>query len=89
MKLLLDTHIILWARLDPARLDVGVGAALEDPNNELWFSPVSVWEMLLLAQRGRIEVKGDEYKWAERMVGDIREAVLNRHVAAQSRRIEL
>ena len=89
MKLLLDTHIILWARLEPDRLHPRVAAALEEPNNELWFSPVSVWEMLLLAQRGRIEVKGDPYKWADRMVADMNEAVLNRHVAAQSRRADL
>jgi PIN domain nuclease of toxin-antitoxin system len=89
VKLLLDTHIILWARLEPDRLGGRVAAALEDTDNELWFSPVSVWEMLLLAQRGRIDVKGDVYKWVDRMVADMNEAVLNRHVAAQSRRVEV
>jgi PIN domain nuclease of toxin-antitoxin system len=89
VKLLLDTHVILWARLTPERLDRRVGDALENPDNELWFPPVSVWEMLLLAQRGRIQVNGDEYRWVDRMVADMNEAVFNRHVAAQSRRVEV
>lgn len=89
MRLLLDTHIVIWAQLDPTRVPQGVAAALEDTDNELWFSPVSVWEVLQLIQRGRIEVKGDVYNWANQAFEGMREAVLNRHVAVESRRIEL
>ena len=43
MKLLLDTHIWLWALLEPERLSPAVRAALQAEGNELWLSPVSVW----------------------------------------------
>lgn len=89
MKLLLDTHVIVWAQLAPNRIPPRVASALENVENELWFSPISVWEVLQLIQRGRIEIKGDVYKWTDQAFEGMREAVLNRHVAAQSRRIEL
>ncbi|MDX2021504.1 MAG: type II toxin-antitoxin system VapC family toxin [Deltaproteobacteria bacterium] len=89
MRLLLDTHIILWAQLDPDRIPARIGSALQNVENELWFSPISVWEVLQLIQRGRLEVKGDVYKWTDQVFDGLHEALLNRHVAVQSRRIEL
>ncbi len=89
MKLLLDTHILLWSQLDPEKLPPRAADAIEDGKNELWFSPVSLWEMLQLIQRGRLSVNGDPFKWVDQAVADMREAVLNTHVAAQSRRIEV
>ena len=56
MKLLLDTHIWLWALLEPELLAAPVRAALQAPENELWLSPVSVWEATMLAERGRVIV---------------------------------
>ena len=58
MKLLLDTHIWLWGLLDPDRLTPSVRRALQAPENELWLSPISVWEALILVERGRLTVKG-------------------------------
>ena len=54
MKLLLDTHIWLWSRGQPDRLTSSVVKALEDPENELWLSPISIWELVLLVETGRI-----------------------------------
>ena len=87
MKILLDTHILIWAQLTPDKIPAAAADALENMDNELWFSPVSVWEMIHLIQRGRLQVRGDLFKWVEDAVAGIHEAVLNRHVAAQSRRI--
>jgi PIN domain nuclease of toxin-antitoxin system len=56
MKLLLDTDIWLWALLDPDRLSPAVREALASTDNELWLSPISVWEANLLAERGRVRV---------------------------------
>ena len=50
MKLLLDTQIWLWLALEPERLRPEVAERLSDPKNELWLSPISVWEVLLLAR---------------------------------------
>ena len=45
MKYLLDTHIILWAALDVRKLSRKAKKILEDPDNILYFSPVSLWEI--------------------------------------------
>jgi PIN domain nuclease of toxin-antitoxin system len=45
MKLLLDTHLTLWAFLSTARLPAGARRLLESPDNELVFSTVSLWEV--------------------------------------------
>ncbi len=91
MKLLLDTHIFLWALLEPERLSQPVADALEDADNELWLSPVSLWESLLLAEKGRVVLEPDPESWLRtkvRAVG-VRSAPLNTDVAYASRRLAL
>ena len=45
MKLLLDTQLLLWAAGDPSRLSAVARALIEGPDNELFFSAVSLWEI--------------------------------------------
>ena len=47
MKLLLDTHLLLWAATQPQRLSADVQALCNDPDNELYFSAVSIWEVAI------------------------------------------
>lgn len=91
MKLLLDTHIWLWAQLEPQKLGKRLQAKLRDPKSELWLSPISVWEFLLLAERGRIAVKGKPEAWVELAFqrSPLREAPLNNAVAHSSRSIQM
>lgn len=91
MKLLLDTHIWIWGLLEPDRLAPTVRAALQAPGNELWLSPVSVWEALLLAERGRIAITSSPAEWVQRMVQAIprREAALTHDIAVMSRQVSL
>lgn len=91
MRLLLDTHIWIWALLDPARLSADVRSALESPDNEIWLSPISVWEALVLAERGRLAVPGDVQAWIRQMVSAVprREATLTHEVAMASRQLAL
>ena len=76
---------------DPDRLPHRVIHELRDDENELWFSSISVWEILLLSEKNRIILHGDRIK----AVRDIflrvpfREAPLNREVAIQSRLVAL
>jgi PIN domain nuclease of toxin-antitoxin system len=56
VNVLLDTHIWLWALLEPRRIRRRLASMLEDPANQLWLSPISVWKATVLAQCGRIEV---------------------------------
>jgi PIN domain nuclease of toxin-antitoxin system len=63
VKLLLDTHIWLWSTLQPQRLTPRVDKALADPENELWLSPVSVGELIVLLRKGRIKLPKDVAVW--------------------------
>ena len=53
MNLLLDTHILLWAAYEPARLSADARAMLTDPNNTLHFSVASLWEIAIKSALGR------------------------------------
>ena len=53
MNLLLDTHILLWAAYEPARLSADARAMLTDPNNTLHFSVASLWEVAIKSALGR------------------------------------
>lgn len=90
MRLLLDTHIWLWSLLDPNRLSRRVSRGLESASNELWLSPISVWETLLLAERERIQLQFDATRWLEVVLRDfpLRDATLTREVAVASRSID-
>lgn len=81
MKLLLDTHIWVWSKLEPKRLGRRATEELSKSSNELWLSPVSVWETLVLMQKGRIRVQ-DPYAWVDRAADQLREAPLTREIVS-------
>jgi PIN domain nuclease of toxin-antitoxin system len=91
VKLLLDTHIWLWSQLEPARLCSRVRRELSDSTNEIWLSPVSVWEALLLAEAGRVRLQDAPAVWVERTLraAPVREAGLTHAVAIESRNVRL
>jgi PIN domain nuclease of toxin-antitoxin system len=57
MNLLLDTHTFIWWDSDPGQLSAPALAALRDPANSVWFSVVSVWEMVIKAQLGKLTLR--------------------------------
>lgn len=63
MKLLLDTHIWLWSLGEPHRLSRRVTKALDDRQNELWLSPISIWEAFLLFRKKRVQISPDFTTW--------------------------
>ena len=91
MNLLLDTHVWLWSLLEPERLRSETIEALRDGGNRLHLSPISVWEAVLLAQRGRLEVPGDPAAWVARVLAEVPifEAPLTFEVALDSRAVAL
>ena len=60
---LLDTHVWLWSLLDSARLSTKAQDVLSDPEAALHLSSVSLWESLLLAERGRIVLEPGPTAW--------------------------
>ncbi len=84
MKILLDTHIWLWIQDDPGKIRANLWRTLIDPENELWLSPVSTWEALVLASKGRIQLQGEMADWVERNTAPFREAPLTHEVALRA-----
>lgn len=53
MKLLLDTHVLLWAAGTPDKLSPRARTLLDDPDHELVFSAASIWEITIKRSLGR------------------------------------
>ena len=53
MKLLLDTHLLLWAAGQPDKLSAAALALIEAPENQLLFSAASLWEIAIKVGLGR------------------------------------
>jgi PIN domain nuclease of toxin-antitoxin system len=89
LKLLLDTHIWFWSVAEPHRLGRRASAALRRAANELWISPLSAWELLLLAERGRVRIGHEPRRWIPKTLAQIpaQEAVVTVEVAIRSREI--
>ena len=83
MKLLLDTHIWVWSSSQPHRLSTRVTRELDNPENEIWLSAVSVWELRLLHDKGRVRLIPDAVSWIDDNLARlrIREAPLTFEVA--------
>jgi PIN domain nuclease of toxin-antitoxin system len=72
LKLLLDTHIWLWSALDPQRIGRRVEQVLTDSENELWLSPISIGELIVLLRKKRIELPQDIGAWVATTMIDLR-----------------
>ena len=59
MNLLLDTQILLWSLNEPARLPASARATIEEPGNEIWVSSISLWEVAIKTQLGKLKVSGN------------------------------
>jgi PIN domain nuclease of toxin-antitoxin system len=91
MKLLLDTHIWIWNELEPWRLTSAVQLELASTHNELFLSPVSVWELVLLVEKKKIMIAADFAEWVNASFHDlqIQEAPFTFAVAYELRYTQL
>jgi PIN domain nuclease of toxin-antitoxin system len=91
MKYLLDTHIWLWSLLQSERLDENITQVLENEDNELFISPITIWETMILAEKGRIELSPSAKEWIMEALkrSPVKEAKLSHTIAIRSRDIEL
>ena len=88
---LLDTHVWFWYLVGAAHLSEELRATIDVEQEGCWLSPVSVWELGMLAKRGRVRIHGDFRQWVvgahERF--PLKEAALNLEVALTSQEIDL
>ncbi len=59
MKLLLDTHVLLWAAAEPGRLSLAARRLINDSRNELIFSAANLWEIAIKRGLGRNDFQVD------------------------------
>jgi PIN domain nuclease of toxin-antitoxin system len=59
LRLLIDTHLLLWAAGQSARLSPQARSLIGDPENELLFSAASLWEIAIKAGLGRADFRVD------------------------------
>ena len=91
MKLLLDTHIWLWYLLADDRLSGELKSLIANPTTELWLSPISIWETVILAEKRRISLQPNTSEWINLSLQKLEtcEAMLNHEIAILSREIAL
>ena len=91
MNLLLDTHIWLWAVGDSRRLGRNTTRHLNSGANQVWLSPVSVWEFINLCRKGRFRGMRDPYPWIEDALDKwpVREAPFTFEIGLEAGRFEL
>lgn len=74
----------LWSALQPSRISRRVAKELSDQENELWLSPISVWELTFLHRKGRAKTPQDIPAWVASSMGELRltEAPLTIEIAS-------
>ncbi len=69
MKLLVDTHVFLWATRDQARMPARFIRAMSDPAHAVWLSAVSVWEVRIKEEAGKLSLSLPVDRLAEVFLG--------------------
>lgn len=84
MKLLLDTHLLLWAAEGIRRIPRGARPLLSDPGNELLFSAASLWEIAIKSTLKRSDFEVDARTLLRGLLdnGYIELPILSKHVVA-------
>ncbi|MDM8564553.1 type II toxin-antitoxin system VapC family toxin [Candidatus Halobeggiatoa sp. HSG11] len=92
MKFLLDTHIWIWSLLEPAKLKPKMIEVLQNSQNELFISSISIWETLILAEKQRIKLDNPSaQEWVQEALrkSQVQEVPLSNAIALKSRLIVL
>jgi PIN domain nuclease of toxin-antitoxin system len=58
MKYLVDTHILLWSFIEPEKLSENVKVILLDEDNEIYYSPINLWEISIKYSLKKLDLKG-------------------------------
>jgi PIN domain nuclease of toxin-antitoxin system len=72
MRFLLDTHIWLWAALEPHKLTSEVHRLLNSPGTDLFLSPINLWEVSVLIEKKRFTLKEDFALWVQKSASDLK-----------------
>lgn len=83
MRLLLDTHILLWALDTPDRLPSGLREQLQSPLTEVYFSAASIWEIAIKSALGKasFHYSPNEIADGARVTGFVEIPISSEHAA--------
>ena len=76
MRLLLDTHALIWAVDQPDRLGTRARPAVEDASNELLISAATIWEIAIKTGLGKLTLSVPYLEWMNRAIGDLGSTIL-------------
>ncbi len=71
MKLLLDSHTLIWAADDPAKLTALAQGLLQDPSHDRLLSSVTLWEVAIKFGMGRLPLSLPYREWMEKAIVDL------------------
>jgi len=88
---LLDTHARFWYLTGSERLPRTLVRAIDSAPGQVWLSPISVWELGMLDERGRVRLHGGLRSWAEdaQLRFPVRDAAITREVATVCLEVDL
>lgn len=70
MRVLLDTNAFIWWNLDAGKLSRPAFAAIDAPNNEIFFSAVSAWEIAIKYAKGLLTLPEEPRVFVRACIGD-------------------
>jgi PIN domain nuclease of toxin-antitoxin system len=76
VRLLIDTHVLVWAMDDPTKLTPTATSALQDPANELLLSAATVWELAIKTGLGKLRLNLPYRQWMNLAIADLGLTVL-------------
>lgn len=84
MRLLLDTHIILWALDDNSKLSAQAKSLIVDAKNDIFYSTASIWEVTIkyMAKPDKIHINGSKMSELCRKMGYQMLTITDNHVTA-------
>lgn len=89
MRFLLDTHIWIWLLQSPEHLGSQAHQELANEANELWVSPVSAWEALMLHRKKRVELSPDFLTWLRQSAPGFHQAPFTHEIVLAAEQLNL
>ena len=71
MRVLLDSHTLIWAADDPAKLSATARALIRDAANDRLPSAATIWEIAIKVGKGRLPLSLPYRPWMDRAVADL------------------
>ncbi len=91
MRYLLDTHIFIWSVLSPEKLSHKMISVLENEQHTLYISSMTIWEVLILAEKRKILFNQPVISWINQAIVSlsVQQLAITTDIVIKSRELEL